>query len=168
VSIVSSQNFLDAHTQIDGTRYCKQVCTDSAGGSHQQLLRLSPGDDADARLADYAARLVVSLAEQEYHRVVRRDAPIVLAHQTKEEFAARYWQELLAAYQEVDKVRVGYLIWWVYNRFSDGGFTSNQLRLSFNTAYERSLTGAQWNTLVTDRLIPIRDRYQAMLDEAEL
>jgi hypothetical protein len=168
VSIVSSQNFLDAHTQVDGTRYCRQVCTDSAGGSHQQLLRLSPGDDADARLADYAARLAVSLAEQEYRRVVSLDAPIVLAHQTKEELAARFWQELLEAYRDVDKVRMGYLIWWVYNQFSDGDFTSNQLRLTFNAAYERSLNVSQWNALVTNRLIPIHDRYQAMLDEAEL
>ena len=91
-----------------------------------------------------------------------------LQHQTKEDFAARFWARLIEVYQSGNKLEFARRIWWLAQRISDGDFTTNQVRLSFNTTYGRSLNPAEWTTLVTTRFIPIRDRYQAMLDEADL
>jgi hypothetical protein len=40
--------------------------------------------------------------------------------------------------------------------------------VSFNTAYGRSLNTTQWNSLVSTRFIPIKDRYLALLAETNL
>jgi hypothetical protein len=60
------------------------------------------------------------------------------------------------------------MIWWLYRKVQDGDLTTNDVRLSFNAAYGRALTLAGWNTFVTNTLKPIGDRYQAMLDEADM
>ncbi len=91
-----------------------------------------------------------------------------LKHQTPAQFAARFWTRLRELYQSGNKQEFARRIWWLYQRIQAGDFTSNEVRLSFNAAYNRSLTAGQWSTLVTTRLLPIKDRYQAMLDEANL
>ena len=91
-----------------------------------------------------------------------------LVHLTKEQFAAKFWERLQEKYQAGEKLEFARMIWWLYNRIVDGDFTSNQVRLTFNAAYGRTLNPSQWNTFVTDRLIPIRNRYQAVLDESDL
>lgn len=93
---------------------------------------------------------------------------LTLRHQTGAQFAARFWSRLRAAYDSGDKITYGRMIWWLYGRVLAGDLTTNDVRLSFNNAYGRSLSLAQWNTFVTNTLKPIRDRYQAMLDEANL
>lgn len=94
--------------------------------------------------------------------------PITLVHQTKAEFSARFWSRLKAAHLAGDKVEYSRLIWWIYQRITAGDLTSNEVRLSFNAAYGRSLTVAQWSALASTRFAPARDRYQAMLDEEAL
>jgi len=91
-----------------------------------------------------------------------------LKHQTAAEFAARFWARLKAAYQAGDKLAYHRMIWWLWSKIQAGDLTSDQVRLSFNAAYSRTLTVAQWNSLVTTRFIPIKDRYLAMLAEGEL
>lgn len=93
---------------------------------------------------------------------------INLNHMTEAEFAARYWERVRERYSEGDKVRFARLIWRLANWVQAGHITSNQVRLSFNAAYGRNLTSGQWNTFVTDTLLPIRDRYQAMLDQGDI
>lgn len=93
---------------------------------------------------------------------------ITLKHQTKAEFAARFWAKLMLVYKGNDKLSYSRMIWWLYQRIQDGSFTSDQIRQSFNTAYGRSLNTSQWNSFVTTRLIPIKDRYQEILDEGDL
>jgi len=93
---------------------------------------------------------------------------LTLRHQTAAQFAARFWAKLRAAYTAGDKVTYGQMIWWLYGKVQAGDLTNNDVRVSFNSAYGRSLTLAQWNTFVTNTLKPIRDRYQAMLNEADL
>ncbi len=105
---------------------------------------------------------------------------LTLRHQTAAQFAARFWAKLRAAYVAStspgipDSAKAAYkteyskMIWWLYGRVVAGDLTTNDVRLSFNSAYGRSLSLAQWNTFVTNTLKPIRDRYQAMLDEADL
>lgn len=93
---------------------------------------------------------------------------LTLRHQTAAQFAARFWEKLRAAYAAGDKITYGRMIWWLYGRVVAGDLTTNDVRLSFNSAYGRSLSLAQWNTFVTSTLKPIRDRYQAMLDGADL
>jgi hypothetical protein len=56
----------------------------------------------------------------------------------------------------------------VWRWIQDGDLTSDQVRLSFNAHFGRSLTVAQWNSYVTSRLIPMKDRYLAALAEADL
>ena len=91
-----------------------------------------------------------------------------LNHQTAAEFAARFWARLRDAYARGDKFEFSRLIWWIWNRIQLGDFTSDQVRLSFNAAYGRSLNIGAWNTLVTTRFIPAKDRYLAMLAENDL
>jgi len=91
-----------------------------------------------------------------------------LRHQTAAQFAARFWARVQKARQDGDLIEFGRLIWWLYNRVQAGDITSAEARISFNTAYGRNLNVTQWNNLVTTRLIPIRDRYQAMLNEGDL
>lgn len=91
-----------------------------------------------------------------------------LKYQTEAQFADRYWAKVRDAYRLGNKLRFAFLIWWLYERVQAGDVTSNQVRLSFNAAYGRSLNSTQWNSFVTSTLAPIRDRYQAMLDQADL
>lgn len=93
---------------------------------------------------------------------------LTLRHQTAAQFAARFWARLRAAYAAGDKIAYGRMVWWLYGKVQAGDLTTNDVRVSFNNAYGRSLTLAQWNTFVTSTLKPIRDRYQAMRDEANL
>ena len=92
---------------------------------------------------------------------------IVLNHQTAAEFAARFWAKVKDAYQN-DRPEFERLIWWIWARVQAGDLTNDQVRQSFNAAFGRSLTLAQWNSFVTSRLVPIKDRYLARLAEAEL
>lgn len=91
-----------------------------------------------------------------------------LKHQTASQFAARFWAKLKAAYLAGDKLTYHRMIWWIWARVQAGDLTNDAVRQSFNAAYGRSLTLVQWNTLVQNRFIPIKDRYLAMLAEADL
>jgi hypothetical protein len=90
-----------------------------------------------------------------------------LNHQTAAQFAARFWAKVKSAYQN-DKPEFERLVWWIWARVTNGDLTNDQVRLSFNAAYDRSLSNAQWNTFVTNRIVPIKDRYLARLAEADL
>ena len=93
---------------------------------------------------------------------------LTLQHQTAAEFAARFWQRLRRAYESGNKQEYHRLIWWVWTRIQAGDLTSDQVRLSFNAAYGRSLNTTQWNNLVTTRFVPIKDRYIAWLAENDI
>ena len=84
-----------------------------------------------------------------------------LQHQTPEQFALRFWERLRAAFESGDKERYHRMVWWLWQRIQDGDLTSAQARLSYNAAFDKALTVTQWNTLVTNRFIPIKDRYLA-------
>lgn len=91
-----------------------------------------------------------------------------LKHQTAAQFAARFWARVRAAKERGDQWEFARLVTWVWQRVQAGDLTNDQVRVSFNNAYGKSLTLAQWNTLVTTRLVPIKDRYLAMIAEADL
>lgn len=91
-----------------------------------------------------------------------------LQHQTAAQFAARFWAKVGNAYQRGDKIEFARLITWVWQRVQAGDLTNDQVRLSYNNAYGKSLNTTQWNSFVTTRLVPIKDRYLAMLAEADL
>jgi hypothetical protein len=91
-----------------------------------------------------------------------------LKHQTGAQFAARFWQKLRATHASGNKIEFARMVWWLYGRVQAGDFTTNEVRLSFNAAYGRNLTAGQWATFVSGTLAPIRDRYQVMLDQADL
>ena len=93
---------------------------------------------------------------------------LTLQHQTAAEFAARFWARVRAAYNAGDKYAFARLVWWAWNRIQTGDLTSDQVRLSFNAAYGRSLNTAQWNSFVTATLVPIKNRYLTMRDQADL
>ena len=88
-----------------------------------------------------------------------------LQHQTAAEFAARFWQKVRAAYAAGDKLTYHRLIWWVWTKIQAGDLTSDQVRLSYNAAFGKSLNVSQWNTLVTNRFVPIKDRWVAFQAE---
>lgn len=89
-----------------------------------------------------------------------------LQHQTAAQFAARYWATLRAAYEADDRLKYHKMVWWIWARIQAGDLTSDQVRLSYNAYFGKSLSVAQWNTLVTTRFIPIKDRYLAWLSES--
>ena len=91
-----------------------------------------------------------------------------LQHQTAAQFAARFWQLVQRARSSGDQQEYHRLIWWVWTKIQAGDLTSNDVRLSFNAAFGRSLNTTQWNNLVTTRFIPMKDRYVAWLAEGGL
>lgn len=91
-----------------------------------------------------------------------------LRHQTAAQFAARFWRRLQAAYQSGDQLTYHRMVWWIWTRIQAGDLTSNEVRLSFNTAFDRSLNTTQWNSLVSTRFVPMKDRYLAFLAEGAL
>lgn len=93
---------------------------------------------------------------------------INLVHQTAGQFADRFFARLQAAFENGNKVEFCRLIWWIYNRIQAGDLTSSQVRTAYNNYFNKSLTSTQWNALVAARFAPARDRYQAMLDEAQI
>ena len=88
-----------------------------------------------------------------------------LNHQTTAQFAARFWAALKAAYDSGDKYRYHFMVWWIWSKIQAGDLTSDQVRQSYNAYFGKSLTTQQWNTLVTSRFVPIKDRYLAWLAE---
>lgn|GEM_PF-4999962 len=91
-----------------------------------------------------------------------------LKHQTAAQFAARFWARVRAACQAGDKREYHRLVWWVWTQIQAGHLTSDQVRLSYNNAYGKSLNTTQWNNLVTTRFVPMKNRYLALLAEADL
>lgn len=91
-----------------------------------------------------------------------------LQHQTAAQFAARFWAKVKNARQSGNKVEFARLITWVWQKVQTGDLTNDQVRLSYNAAYGKSLNVSQWNSFVTTRLVPIKDRYLAFLAEADL
>lgn len=173
MGIASSQFVLDSHAQADGSRYCKELHTDTTGRVYvvgPYKLPAGQGDaEAQVRLDARAVKLAASLAGTEFDDVLARGgSAAVLSHQTALQFADRFWSALRSAYQTDNKLVFARMVWWLYNRVQAGDFTSNQVRLSFNAAYSRSLDSAQWTSFVQNTLLPIRDRYQAILDQVDL
>ena len=93
---------------------------------------------------------------------------LTLHHQTEAQFAARFWEAVKAAYQSGDLIRYSRLFYWLERKLVAGDITDAGARVSFNTAFNRSLNAAQWTTLRTNRIKPAHDRYAAMLAEGEL
>lgn len=93
---------------------------------------------------------------------------LTLNHQTAGEFAARFWEAVKAAYQAGDKFRYCRLLYWLERRLVSGDITDAGARVSYNTAFGKSLSAAQWTTLRTNRIKPAHDRWAAMLAEGEL
>lgn len=87
-----------------------------------------------------------------------------LRHQSAAQFAAKFWARVQAA----DKLEFAKLMYWLTRRIVAGDLTDAQARVSFNTAFNRTLTAGQWTTLRSSRITPAHDRYAAMLAEGEL
>lgn len=87
-----------------------------------------------------------------------------LRHQSAAQFAAKFWARVQAA----DKLEFAKLMYWLTRRIVAGDLTDAQARVSFNTAFNRTLTAGQWTTLRSSRITPAHDRYAAILAEGEL
>lgn len=167
--IVSSVVEADAHTQREGGRFVVEKHTDDAGQIYTVGPYLAPsGFDVQGRLNARAQEINVQLAESEALHNFKDVVALALRHQTAAQFAARFWRELQSAFDRGDKVEFSRLIWWLYQQIQAGRLTSDQARLSYNAFFGRPLTSVQWNTLVTTRFLPARDRYQAILNETQI
>jgi len=171
--IVSSASTLDAHTQTGGgARYLVERHTDDLGLVHTVGPYLVPdGFDVAARLAARVTEMNVNFAEKEAREWTCATTAYFLRHQTKAELAARVWGALREAQRdgsELAKIKAQRICWRLYNRYSAGDFTVAELRASYNSFFGTSLTANQFNTQVVARMLAARDRYQAMLDEAEI
>lgn len=98
---------------------------------------------------------------------------LTLTHQTAQQFAARFWVRVSMAHAAA---RAGdtsaaalrdRLVWRIWRWIQNGDLTSDQVRQSFNAHFGRSLNTTQWNSYVTTRLIPMKDRHLATLAEAD-
>jgi hypothetical protein len=100
--------------------------------------------------------------------------PLPLTHQSAAQFAARFWVRMTSAHAMARAgdaeaaARRDKLVWRIWRWIQDGDLTSDQVRLSFNAHFGRSLNTTQWNNLVTTRLVPMKDRHLAALAEADL
>lgn len=165
MSIVSSTHTV-GHAQADGRAYVLEQHTDHLGAVHRVEYLAAPGTDYVALRATRVASIEAALAETEVARMLESwSAP---THQTAGEFASRFWAHLQAAYQSGDKLTYHFMVWWAWTRIQAGDLTSDQVRVSFNSAFDRSLNNTQWNTIVTTRFVPMKDRYLALLAEGAL
>jgi hypothetical protein len=167
MSIVSSVHVVDP-AQIDGRAYVTEIHTDHLGGVYTASYLAAVGTDYVAVRTQRAAALEVSLAESECRRVIQLNLTLTLNHQTQAQFAARFWARVRDARGNSEIVNWSRMIWWLIERINAGDITDAGARTTFNTAFNRSLTAGQWTTFKTDRLIPIHDRYAAMLAEGDL
>ena len=165
--IVSSAHVV-GHAQVDGRVYVRETHTDDIGALIKVEYLIAAGADYVAIRTARAARLNVELADAEALATGDIDSTVVLRHQTKAEFAARVWARLRDAFAGGDKLTYHRLVWWFWARLQVGDFTSDQARVSFNSAFDRTLNAAQWTALVTARLVPMKDRYLALLAEGAL
>lgn len=93
---------------------------------------------------------------------------LALNYQTAAQFADKFWLRVRKTYQRGDKQEFARLIWWVWNHVQLGDLTTDQVRSSYNAAYGKSLNTSQWNNFVTNTLVPIKDRYLAMLNQGDI
>lgn len=100
-----------------------------------------------------------------------------LKHNTGPQLAARFWSRAKRKYKEAQgsghaarQALCDYseMIWWLATRVQAGNLSSNEVRLSYNAAFGKTLTAGQWNTLVTGTFIPIRDRYELLITQGEV
>lgn len=167
--IVSSTSEIDAHQQLGGGRFVVEKHTDDAGVVYTVGPYLIPdGFNIAARLAARALEIAAQLADSEADANLLRLAAPILRRQTAAQFAARFWTRLQAAFDAGDKVEMARLVWWVYQRIQAGHLTSAEVRLSYNAFYSKNLNATQWTTLATTRFLPLRDRYQSILDEGPI
>ena len=169
MGIVSSNYTIDAHIQADGTKYVTEIHTDVSGKVyvHGPYKVTSESQVADL-IASRIQRLDAILGEAEFNKVLSTNTNIKLYQLSLSQFAVKFWTKLSQVYDSDDKTYFCYMIWWLYNRVVSGNFTSNDIRISYNSFFNKNLTSTQWNNLVNTRLLPAKDRYQAMLDEAQI
>lgn len=79
---------------------------------------------------------------------------LVLRYQTAAQFAAR----LRAKWRESSRAECARIAWWMMQRVQAGDVTQAQLRNAFD------LTQAQWNSLRDNKLIPLANAWQSVLD----
>lgn len=91
-----------------------------------------------------------------------------LRHQTASEFAARFWAEVKSAKRSGDSIRFCRLLYWLERRLVAGDINDIGARVSFNAAFSRTLTAAQWTALRNARIKPAHDRYAEILAEGDL
>lgn len=90
-----------------------------------------------------------------------------LKEQTLAQFAVRFWGRVRDA-QQGNKVEFHRLMWRLWTWVTNGDITATQARNSFNTAFGKTLTATQWNTLWNSRVIPAKDRYLALMAEGAI
>jgi hypothetical protein len=93
---------------------------------------------------------------------------LTLSQQTAAEFAARFWARVKAAKLVGDQAEYSRLLYWLTEKLVSGDITDAQARISFNSAFGRTLTAGEWTTLRTSKITPAHDRYVAMLAEGDL
>ena len=90
---------------------------------------------------------------------------LLLREQTAQEFAAKFWKRFDSAFKSNQKLMYHYMVWWIWNQIQIGNLTSDQVRISYNNYFNKNLNNTQWNNLVTNTFIPIKDRYLAFLSQ---
>lgn len=160
----SSTYLADDFTQTDGRRYVHELHTDVAGLVWPNDYLAEAGANYAALLAQHAAALDLQLAQDEVLAVMAT-TDINLVYQTPAEFSQRYWRVVEIAFTTADKFRYHQGIWWLWSRIQDGDLTNDNARVAYNTYFGKALTLVQWNTLVTNRFVPIKDRYIGMINE---
>lgn len=170
--VISSSYALDAHAQADGRRYVREVHTLTVGGPYERSYLAAVGADYQSIMDERVPRINAALAEREAMSNIESEGTPVFNEQTAQEFAFRYWARLFAAYIGGDKYTYHRYVWRGWKWINDGHVTSVQMRNSYNawrtSEGKPTLDAADWTTMVNTRLIPIKDRYLALIGEGEL
>ncbi len=88
-----------------------------------------------------------------------------LQHQTAAEFALRFWRKTREAFDAQDHYVYHRNIWWLWTKIQAGDVTSADARNAYNSAFGTALNPSQWNTLVTNKFVPVKDRFIAWQSE---
>lgn len=170
--VVSTSYAVDAHTQADGRRYVTETYVLSVGDPVRRTYLAPAGADYQAIMLARVLLLNAALAEREARANVNSDNAPAFIEQTAAQFLSAFWNVLWDAYVSGQKFLYHRLVWRGWKWINDGHVTNAQMRDSFNAWRvangKPTLTNAEWNTLVTNRLVPIKDRYLATLAEGKL
>ena len=168
--VISTTYVVDTIPQPNNRIYVRETHTLSVGEPiiNEYLGRV--GQDFADNAARFALAINEKLKEEEMaYYINKMPDDLTFIESTPAEFATYFWTILRRAFWQNDKPLYHKMVWRLWKWVTDGKLTNEQVRVSFNNYFGTNYaSGSQWNTFIQNRMVPIKDRYLAMMSETEM